>query len=188
MPTYRAAEHGVSLSEAAAEAYAIAPTQRVMLDTLELLHSSFVDDEGNPDSVRVVCNSESITATIEAGAPMHAGAAVEFVGVVFGMELPEESDKAEAPSFKFWVDGVSNQISEQIEAASETFEPVLVIHRTYASDDLTGPSQLPVLTLEIVDVDVTENRVTATALFGDSVNRRFPASVYDERYPGLTAR
>jgi hypothetical protein len=188
MPTYNSPQHGVSFSEAAAEAYAIAPVDRVMVDTIELLHSSFIGDDGYPDSVRVACNTEDLLATIEDGAPMHAGQEVTFIGLPVVPKLPEEGENGQDPVFEFFIDNVSEMVSRQLDLAVETLEPIIVIYREYASDDTSGPTHLPTLKLELRKVDVDDTRVTATAAFADSVNRKFPGSVYDERYPGLSAR
>ena len=43
-----------TLSQALKEAYASAPSEVILLHTLELRHPSFVDDNGNPTAIRVV--------------------------------------------------------------------------------------------------------------------------------------
>jgi hypothetical protein len=43
-----------TLSEAIQEAYAHAPSDAIILHTLELRHSDFRDDAGNPTAIRVV--------------------------------------------------------------------------------------------------------------------------------------
>ena len=43
-----------TLSQAIKEAYAAAPSDVVILHTLELRHPDFEDDDGNPTAIRVV--------------------------------------------------------------------------------------------------------------------------------------
>ena len=55
------------LSEALREAYASAPSDVVILHTLELRHPSFLDDDGQPIAIRVVRDNQDLTARLEAG-------------------------------------------------------------------------------------------------------------------------
>lgn len=72
-----------SLSAAIKEAYASAPTDTVILHTLELRHPDFVAP------IRVVNDHANLTATLEATAPANPGAAVEFIRFAFRFTLPE---------------------------------------------------------------------------------------------------
>jgi hypothetical protein len=183
VPTYLPPLHGISLSEAEAEAAAIAPIHRVALDALEFWHPAFTAP------ARVVNDNAPLTATLEADAPRDAGEAVTFQAVAVSVIWPSETDDAAAPRLQLQVDGVSAILIDQLELAVDTLDPVILIARRYMSDDLSGPARLPVLTLELTDVRVTETRVTATCLAGDPANTRFPSRAYTRaRYPGLPAR
>lgn len=67
----RAAVKGVSISEALADAYASAPDDLILLETLELRHATFVE-AGKPFSIYIVNNNEDITAVLEPqGSPVY---------------------------------------------------------------------------------------------------------------------
>jgi len=188
MPTYRAPLHGVSFSEAYAEAIAVAPAHRAMLDTLELRHSEFIDDDGNPYAIRIVCDYEDLMATLEDSAPMNAGETVEFKALPIEVSGPDETDSSETPSITIAIDGVSLHVVGQLDRAVQTLEPVQVTFRTYASDDTSGPAMLPVITMTLRDVEVGETRITARASFFDPTNRAFPRADYVATlYPGLSS-
>ena len=54
-----------SISQAIKEAYAAAPSDVVILHTLELRHPAFKDDEGQPTAIRVVRDHVDLTARLE---------------------------------------------------------------------------------------------------------------------------
>ena len=72
-----------ALSEALREAYASAPSDVVILHTLELRHPSFIDDNGLPMAIRVVRDNQNLTARMEGTAPLNAGEMVEFIAMGF---------------------------------------------------------------------------------------------------------
>lgn len=183
MPDYRDPLHGVSYSEAYAEAMAVAPIGRAMLYALELRHSELAAP------IRLVLNDADIDATLEDDAPEDASTEVTFTAMQFGIQLPPESDDAASPGVQLWIDGVSALVAGEIEPAAKTLEPIQMLLRVYASDDLSGPAVLPVLAMELRGVEVDESRVTATAAYGDFANARFPGKTFTRgEYPGLGVR
>lgn len=189
MPSFNSPVNGVSFSQAYAEAIAVAPISRVMLPTYELRHPSFVDDNGALFAVRIVNDHADLTATLEATAPVNAGAAVLFTAMPVEVSGPDETSDGQAPAITFAIDGVSQLLVKQLDYALSTLYPVTVTERIYASDDLSGPAVTPVLTMTLRDVVVNETRVTARAVFYDPSNRGFPKQEYtQQQYPGLSAR
>ena len=189
MPTMLPARNGVAFSQAYAEAIAVAPVTRAMLETLEFRHSQFKDATGALFAARIVNDHQDLTATLEATAPMNPGAVVVFSACPVSVQGPDETDSAEAPSIQIAVDGVSQLLVQQLDYAILTLEPVLMTVRIYASDDTSGPAQLPVTTMTLREVRVSETRVTAKATFYDPTNRGFPRQEYTSaQYPGLAAR
>ena len=189
MPTYQDPVNGVAFSEAYAEAIATARIDRVMLATYELRHPAFEDENGDPMAVRIVNDHADLTATLEATAPMDPGTAVLFTALLVEVSGPDEADGGQAPAIMFAVDGVSQLLVAQLDRALSALDPVTVTERIYASDDLTAPAVTPVLTMTLRDVQVTETRVTARAVFYDPSNRGFPKQEYTQaQYPGLSAR
>lgn len=183
MPTYRTVNHGLQLSEALAEAAAIAPTGRAILHTFELRHPSL----GAP--VRLVHNHAGITAQLEAGAPVNASTYVDFLPSFLEITPPEESDTAATPSITVTVDNVAGQMSQALRAARNSLAVWEITERLYASDDLSGPALLPPLSLEISQMQISGAKLSLTASYGDHVNISVPKLTFKPtEYPGLTAR
>lgn len=188
MPDYRATRKGITYSEALAAAYASAPEDEVVLDTLEFRHPTFVDG-GSPFAIRVVNDHSSLTATLEDDAPLNPGATVEFAAVYFAFTRPGESDSGSLPEVEITVDNVARHLMPYLDAAKESREPIQVTWRPYLASDLTGPHMNPPLTLTLRSVSCGMTTVTARAGYGDLTNRRFPAIEYTaKKFPGLSAR
>lgn len=185
----RPPRRGVTYSEALAAAYASAPEDEIVLDTLEFLHPSFVDENGSPVAVRVVNDHLPLTARLEAGAPLNGGEEVEFKNVYFTFRRPPESESASLPEVELQVDNVARVLIPYLDAAKESRVPITMIWRPYLTSDLSGPHMNPPLSLTLRSVGGDMNRLTARAGFSDLSNRRFPASEYTaKKFPGLTVR
>ena len=168
-----------TLSQAIKEAYASAPNTSVVYHTLEIYHPSFVTP------IRVVRDFVDLTATLEATAPRDAGQPVLFVGYAFDVVLPEVSSTG-VPSLQITIDNVARDIMAGLEAAVTTSTPITVIYRQFLSSDLSGPQNNPPMALTIISIAADVFKVTATATFGDLVNKRFPSVTYNiETFPGL---
>ncbi len=184
MPTFSEDPiQGVSISDADLEAAAIAPVRRAMLTCLEF-HSA---EWSAP--ARVVADKQDFTAVLEDDAPRNAGESVTFTALPLRAKWPSEGKAGQAPKVELEIDGVSSLLADLMDQAVVSLEPIELILRQYASDDPSGPSRLPVLTMEFQDVKVTENTVSGTCAYGDPTNDRFPAAAYTRlQWPGLNAR
>lgn len=183
MPTYREPLHGVSFSEALAEAAAIAPITRVMLSTFELWHPTLWAP------IRVVNDYEPLLATLEDDAPRDAGEEVEFLACPVTVGKPEESDAASTPEVTLQVANVSGLWSDALRRARGSDDLWQIIERVYASDDLSAPAILPPTTLTLTHTSITGSVASLTASFGDPVNFSVPRTTFRrEQYPGLSAR
>lgn len=174
----------VDFTEAAREAYAVAPTNVVMLETLELRHSAFRDDDGNPTALRVVADNQDLVATLEADAPMNPGQAVTFTRFAFEVDEPavESSGAAE---LVIRICNVSREISRNCARAKETTEKVSLTHRLYLSTETSAPQRRP-MTLTVSSVSIAGPHVEIRASFPNLSNKRFPAEAYTgRRFPGL---
>jgi hypothetical protein len=170
-----------TLSAAIAEAYASAPTDEVVMHTLEIRHSSF------STPIRVVRDKRDFTATLEADAPEDPGAEVTFIALAFDFILPEVSRSA-VPEIEIVLDNVSGEIIGYLDAAAQTAEMLEVTYRPYLLPYISGPQMDPPLTLVIREIRADVFRVRARAGFGDLGNKKFPSEVYtSERFPGLAA-
>lgn len=183
MPTYLTAVNGVQLSEALAEAAVYAPIHRAMLNTLELRHPTLAAP------VRIVVNHENILATLEADAPADASTEVEFLAAYVESAILEESDNAATPEIQLTIGNVAGLMSEALRAAEDSLVPWEITERVYASDDLSAPHKLPVLTLELSSAEMLGSTLKVTASYGDHVNVAIPRLTFKStEYPGLTAR
>lgn len=168
-----------TLSEALAEAYASAPTDVVVLHTLEFRHPDFVTP------IRVVSDTEDLVATLEADAPEDPATAVTFQAFAWNMRLPDVA-AGSFPTLEIEIDNVSQEIEDALEAAAQSSETVEVTYRPYLSDDLTAPSMDPPLTLELLTARANLFKVRATAGYANLMNRQFPREDYTlARFPGL---
>ena len=168
------------LTQALKEAYASAPTDTVILHTLEIYHSNFTAP------IRVVKNHTNITATIEAAASRNAGEAVEFIAFSFDISLPEITERAN-PEITITIDNVGKEISDNLELAAQSLQPVIVIYRPYLSTDLTTPQYDPPVEFIIESITVDTFRVVAKARSLNMANRAFPTRIYmKEEFPYIS--
>lgn len=168
-----------TLSQAIKEAYAAAPNNDVAYHTLEIYHPSFTTP------IRVVRDFVDLSAKLEATAPRDASTYVTFVGYAFDIVPPEVSTTG-VPQLQITIDNVSRDIMAGLEAAVTTSTPITVIYRMFLASDLAAPQNNPPMTLTIISLSADVFRITATATFGDLVNKRFPSQVYNiETFPGL---
>lgn len=175
----------MSLDQALKEAYASAPTDRVIFDTLEVRHLAFVDSAGQPTAIRIVIGYENITAKLEGDAPLHAGEYVDFVAGAFRFKLPG-FEEGKVPQLQITIDGVSREVVGHIEAAISAAEPIEVTYRPYLSNDLSKPQMDPPLNMVLTKVSVSGASVSGTASLSDVHNWAFPFEKYmARRFPGL---
>jgi len=176
-----------TLDDALAEAYASAPADVVTLDTLEIHHPAFRDDDGLPTAIRVVNNTENIDATLEDDAPLNGGQVVTFLACGFRLQRPDVEVQA-SPELRFEIDNVDSRISQYVRIAAESTDVAFVIYRPYVSKDLSRPSMNPPLRLELAEVNASGWAVSAVCRFAELANRSFPSKVYTpQRFPGLVA-
>lgn len=175
-----------SLSEALKEAYAAAPSDLVILHTLELRHPSFTDEDGNPTPIRVVRDNQDLTARLEASAPLNPGEMAPFIAMGFDLELPT-IDTSPVPEITITLDNVSREIVKYLDSAAESQDKIEVTYRPYLSNDLEGPQMDPPITLVLSEVTADVFRVTGRARMLDVGNKAFPAETYTAtNFPGLT--
>ena len=168
-----------TLTQALKEAYASAPDNTVAYHTLEIYHPAF------STPIRVVRDFVDLSARLESTAPRDASAYVTFVGYAFDI-VPPEVSTAGVPQCQITIDNVSRDIMANLEAAIATNVPITVIYRMFLSTDLTAPQNNPPMALTIISIQADVFKITATATFGDLVNKRFPAQLYTiETFPGL---
>lgn len=179
----RPPRQGVTLSDAITEAYASAPEQELIYDTLEFNHPLFVDDTGAPMPVRVVNDHANLAAKLE------SGLTVLFYACYFKFTRPEQAATGSAPEVQVQVDNVAHLLMPYMEKVITSRIPVTMTWRPYLASDLSGPHILPVMTLELRNVQADTSSMTAKAGFSNLTNFRFPGNEYKSiQFPGLTVR
>lgn len=175
----------MSYEQALKEAYASAPLDEVILDTLELRHPSFVDDLGNPTAVRIVCQYQNYELRLEANAPINGGQLVTFIACPFKFKLPDFSEDS-VPTLQIQVDNVSREITKYLEMAIAEITPIGVTYRPYLASDPSGPQMDPPFYFSLSKVTVDVFQITGTCTINDVHNWPFPADKYTpSRFPGL---
>ncbi|MEI3582143.1 MAG: DUF1833 family protein [Alphaproteobacteria bacterium] len=175
-----------TLSEALKEAYASAPSDVILLHTLELRHPSFVDEYGKPTAIRVVRDNVNHICTLEDSAPLDAGKEVEFIAMGFDLELPPV-EAIPVPEITLMLDNVSTEIIQYLDRAVETQNMIEMTYRPYLSNDLSCPQMNPPITLVITEITADISKISATARMMDIGNKSFPAENYTvKKYPGLS--
>ena len=156
-----------TLSQAIREAYAAAPSDVVILHTLELRHPAFVNDDESPTAIRVVRDHRDLEARLEASAPVNGGKMVTFIALAFDLSLPPTP----VPEITVTLDNVSREIVRHLDL----------------STDLEGPQMDPPITLVLTEVEANTLQVTGRARMLDIGNKAFPSETYTaKRFPGLT--
>lgn len=161
--------------DAIREAYTLAPTNVVHLETLEITHplhstSLFLVKDPSPHVLR-----------------LETGVDTEFEPVPFRMRLPSVSDMG-VQELDVVIDNIDidGRISDFLAAAKESSDPILLKYRPYLSTDKTKPQLATPLVLEMRGIKVTHYEIQGKASFANIVNRRFPNEFYDRaRFPSL---
>jgi hypothetical protein len=175
-----------ALSQAIKEAYASAPSEQIILHTLELRHPAFFDDAGNPTAIRVVRDHVDLLARLEASAPIQASEIVRFIAMGFELDLPPV-DTMPVPEISVTLDNVSREIVKHLDAAAESQSVIEVTYRPYLSTDLEGPQMDPPIHLVLTEVEADIFRVSGRARMLDIGNKAFPGVIYSAKsFPGLT--
>jgi len=184
-------------TEAAQEAATLAPSDDIILHTLELRHPSLTNADGRPGAIRCVMDHGVLLQkgvppapdiyghylTLEADAPLDPGQAVAFVACMFDMALgPQETNP---PTIDISLDNVTQLISPSLDAAVSTGQAINVTYREYLlSMPLAPQFKLPDGVLQRVVSTLT--RVTGTVIFNDLLNKNFPSLIYRPAdFPGL---
>lgn len=109
--------------------YASAPSDQVILPTLEILVSG-------QDPIRVVAAYEDLAATLE------TGETVTFQAGPFEYREPRKDTNGQQ-TLIFSIANVMGEAQEAVEAALESGEQVPVNYRVFLSSDLTAPAKAP---------------------------------------------
>lgn len=155
------------------EAFASAPSNVALLETLEISHPSL------SETLYLVANREDLTLALE-DSSSHV-----FKGVGFKLTLPPVGDSG-LQDLTITIDNVDRRITDFVNAVKASKTPVEVKYRPYLSDDLIHPQFDVPLVLYIRTVNLTVFQAVARASFADVINKRFPNDIYTRaRFPSL---
>ena len=174
------------LSEALKEAYATAPDNDVLLETLEFSYSYDSAGVSRSESFRVVRDYKEFTGKIEPTAIHDAGQRVIFNACAFDIQLPEVSEGA-SKELTVTVDNVTQELGKSLDKAVALDSEILIIYRPYLLSNTETPQLNPPYVFVLRKVTINEKSVVATASFSiEFTNRAFPNDYYTlERFPGL---
>lgn len=163
-----------ALEEALKEAYATAPSDIVILETLQIFHP-----DATPQNYFIVRNLEDVTATLE------TSEVVTFEACGFRLNLPAAGDNG-VQELQLSIDNVDRRIGAFLDSVATSRTPVKVWYRPYLSTDLSQPQMMPPLELYLTDVTVSLFEVTGKATFNDLLNKAVPNELYTRvRFPSL---
>lgn len=171
------------LTAAMEEAYAAKPSNVVFLHTIELLIPGddapvffVVGDEGVTEGAKVSLFVEARPG-YPAGWYDHTPTAFDIVPPGFDNDGPTDA--------KISIDGVSGELTEELEAAAVLAGTIRVTYRNYRSDLRFEPGEV-ITGMKMKLVNVTATRVEGTLGFDEVGEQAFPRVLYDkDTYPGI---
>jgi Domain of unknown function (DUF1833) len=157
------------------QAFASAPAEEIIIETLQLSHSRFSDTWYLSSNVS------------EFDAKLESGATVKFTPLPFTVKLPA-SDAQGGQLLDISIANAGQEMVDEIEAAAAApNERIEVVYRVYLQSDKTMPQNLP-LKLSLDNIVMTDEAIRATAGRSDVLNFKFPNLVYAtgvNGFPGL---
>lgn len=174
-------------NQAWAEAETTAPPGVLTYCTLELIHPAFIDPvTGKQITVRAVAGTYDIQIfTLEDGAPVDSGQAVQFSPIPFSSERPK-FEEGKLPECLIAIDNVARELAPYLENAVAAQKDLITIYREYLSSDTSEPAYGPIQ-FSMKNVRISGTQVIGTAIIDDLANRKFPYLVYTiEEFPNLT--
>lgn len=151
--------------------YASAPTDKVILPTLEIL----VPGE---DPIRVVAAYEDVTATLE------DSTVVTFKAGPFEYKEPSKDTQGNQ-TLTFSIANATGEAQKAVESALESDAEVPVNYRVYLSTDLTAPAKKP-FKMTLRGGSFEGMMVQVEAGYFDLLNTQWPRLRYtSDKFPGL---
>lgn len=186
-----------TISDALAEAYASAPADKVIINTLSLWFDGLVDDNDDPTELYFF---EGFTGDrrrddgvplrdmrLEPAARYHGGEVVEWIGIPFRVNLPDVSTRA-LPKGQIVLDNVGREVADVLMQAIAAGAGVELTYRGYLTgmeDD--GPQNDPPIVFQLQNVTIDAAQVKGDLTIANIASKRFPGERYTlARFPGLT--
>ena len=173
------------------QAYASADINKIPIQTIELLHPTFVDLASDNDTIRYVSTlniTRPVLCKLEDDAPVDAGKIVQFSPAPITIKRPEKSNKGYA-DLGITIGVTSLEIERALDAVSEHSDPLRCYWRIYVLDPgtgvISGPQNQP-FEWTLYGSTTKRGELSATASLADIVNRPFPRLLYTPSFaPGL---
>lgn len=178
-----------TLEEAIKEAYASAPSDTIVLHTLEIRHRTFTEP------VRVVrwpCEGQEpveFRCRLEADADLNPGETVLFLGCPFEIKLPEKSQDSPG-EFEVSIAGAADVIEPYLENACLGGGEITAVYRSFIKgEEEQGPTEVwPDIYLHAPSIDSATGTVTMKGSILDWLNRKFGRLISAGAYPALVGR
>ena len=163
-----------NITEALKEAYALAPSDIVVIETLEFVHALF-------STIRICNDGQDHIFTLEdLSTPL-------FVAAPFAFKLPT-SDDTGIKELQLTIDNLDERISDIIDTVKQSIIPIVVKYRVYLSSDATTPQTDPPIQLEVREISLSGPSAIVRAVFVDLTNKKFLTELYTrDRFPTLGA-
>ena len=158
------------------EAYANAPTDIVILNTLEVAHPTF------EETIYIVNNYSDARVRLETGKE------VLFKSFSFSLGLPDDSEKP-TTNVSLKIENINRRMVRLVESVVQSEIPITITYRPYLSDDFSAPQYDPPLRMNLSGIVISTKTLSAKASFGELGNIQFPNHDYDiEEFPQLVWR
>jgi hypothetical protein len=194
-----------TFTEAYNEALASAPADRILINTIEVYHPSFVTPANTPTGARFVRDNFPFRGKLEATASVEADAVVRFEPLMFDFTRPGSSGN-ELPYIQISIDNTSNILTRWADLAGRDPNPTRVIYRPYLfypESDLTDgdvrvggvdnnnvryPDLNPPVRMTVSNIVLERQKLTFNARPVDMINKKFPGEVFlKSRFPAMIA-
>ena len=116
------------------------------------------------------------------------GGTQDFVPVPFKLVMPRRDANGRS-DMRIIIGAVGGEVAGALESAiADPTERIRARYTVYLDGDL-DPQYDPPITLSLTDIQVNETQIEAIATTADTLNKRFPSSVYRVTdFPGLDRR
>ena len=170
------------------EAMAIADTRVIEKTLVEVIHSAFLDENGDPTSIRAIDDTQGRWVTLEATAPFFPGQPAWFEAIPFNIIWPGQSE-GQGSDVQFTLDNVGRELMPWLDAAAMTQEPITLLFRQILINLHTNAVTYNGTTFQLYlnGASVNEQALTGRASGADLVNMQIGRIAYDlQNYGGLT--
>jgi hypothetical protein len=165
----------------AIEEYWAGTGDEMIFECLEFIHPALTEQDGTTGARRLVNHQlEPLTVTLETGAE------ATFYPGAFDFQSPERTTQGRR-DISLTVAAINLELREQLHAV-RLYQPptqLKAILRKYTENDLNYPGAIE-KGLTVVSPKITDTEASASLVYTDTINRRFPRRDYTvETHPGL---